>query len=78
MKDSANAQTPNRILADLPEADYLRLKPHLEPVKLFNGKIIYEIGGVIDYCYFPFNAMISLVKQMSDGKIFEVGLVGND
>jgi CRP-like cAMP-binding protein len=78
MKDSANAHVPNLVLADLPEADYLRLKPHLAPVKLIHGNVIYELGGVIDYCYFPFHAMISLVTQMSDGKIVEVGLVGND
>ena len=78
MPDSANAELPNQLLADLPEADYRLLQPHLEPVDLSPGKIIYEIGGVIDYCYFPYSAMVSLVTQMQDGKIVEVGLVGND
>ena len=68
----------NRILADLPDAEYQRLLPHVEPVELTHGKIIYEINGVIDYLYFPFSAMISLVTQMADGKIVEVGLIGND
>ena len=51
---------------------------HLEPVEMKHGQVIYEIGETIDYLYFPFNAMISLVTEMDDGKIVEVGLIGND
>ena len=68
----------NGILADLPDAEYQRLLPHLEPVELTHGKIIYQIDSVIEHCYFPYNAMISLVTEMADGKIVEVGLIGND
>jgi CRP-like cAMP-binding protein len=68
----------NKILAALPERDYQHLLVHLEPVELHNGQVLYEIGDTIEYLYFPFNAMISLVTQMEDGKIVEVGLIGND
>jgi CRP-like cAMP-binding protein len=68
----------NHILAALPADAYQRLLPHLEAVDLPSGKIIYEIDEPISYLYFPSNAMISLVTQMADGKIVEVGLVGND
>jgi hypothetical protein len=57
---------------------YQRLSPHLETVDLIHGKILYEIGGAIDYVYFPVYAVISLVTEMSDGKIVEVGIVGNE
>jgi len=50
----------------------------LEPVELPHGKILYETGGLIDYVYFPLKSMVSLVKQMADGKIIEVGLVGKE
>jgi CRP-like cAMP-binding protein len=40
--------------------------------------VIYEIDEPIKHLYFPLNAMISLVTEMADGKIIEVGLVGND
>jgi CRP-like cAMP-binding protein len=40
--------------------------------------VIYDIDEAIKSVYFPLNAMISLVTQMADGKIVEVGLVGND
>jgi CRP-like cAMP-binding protein len=68
----------NRILADLPEPEFQRIANHLEPVDLPSGKIIYEIDQPIDYVYFPFRAMVSLVTLMEDGKIVEVGLVGRD
>jgi CRP-like cAMP-binding protein len=72
------APIQNHILAHLPEKEYQRLLPHLETVDLPHGKILYEIGETIKHVYFPSNAMISLVTQMSDGKIVEVGLVGKD
>lgn len=68
----------NHILAALPKDDYERLLPHLEVVQLDHGQVLYEIDEVIGYLYFPSNAMISLVTQMADGKIVEVGIVGND
>jgi CRP-like cAMP-binding protein len=68
----------NRILAALPEDEYQRLLPDLEPVDLPSGKVLYEIDDTIDYLYFPSGALISLVTQMADGKIVEIGLVGND
>ncbi len=68
----------NRILAALTDEDYECLFPHLQYVDLVHGKVIYDINDSIEHIYFPLNAMISLVTQMTDGKIVEVGLVGND
>lgn len=68
----------NNILAALPPDQYQRILPHLEPFEFAHGRIIYEMDGPIDYLYFPFGAMVSLVTQMLDGKIIEVGLVGRD
>ena len=68
----------NRLLAALPEEFYQRLSPHLEPIALESGAVLYEMEAPIDYFYFPFDAVISLVTQMKDGRIVEVGLVGNE
>jgi CRP-like cAMP-binding protein len=68
----------NKILAALPADQYQRILPHLEPFEFWHGRVIYEMEGIIDYMYFPEGSLISLVTQMSDGKIIEVGLVGND
>lgn len=78
MSEPSPARVKNQILAALSDKDYQNLVPHLEPVDLRHGEVIYEIGDNIKYLYFPFNAMISLVTQMADGKIVEVGLIGND
>ena len=78
MSEPSPAPIKNKILAALPEKDYQRVLVHLEPVELNHGQVLYEIGETIDYLYFPFNAMISLVTEMEDGKIVEVGLIGND
>jgi CRP-like cAMP-binding protein len=43
-----------------------------------HGVVLYEMGQQVDYFYFPDNAVVSLVRQMLDGKIVEVGLVGNE
>ena len=36
------------------------------------------MGDRIDDVYFPFNALVSLVKGMADDKVVAVGLVGSD
>jgi len=71
-----NQSHENHILAALPREQYERLAPHLEPIELNHGQMLYEIDGAIDYVYFPVNAMVSLVSQLSDGSSVEVGVVG--
>lgn len=78
MSASSISTIKNRLLAALPENQYKRLLPHIEPFAFEHGKILYEIGEPIKYCYFPSDAVVSLVTQMEDGKIVEVGLVGHE
>lgn len=78
MPTFTNTATENHLLANLPREDYGRLLPHLEPVSLEHGQVLYEIEEPIDYFYFPLHAVISLVTQMEDGRIIEVALVGNE
>jgi CRP-like cAMP-binding protein len=66
----------NRILAALPPEEYERIAPHLETLPLHHGQILYETDGRINDVYFPINAMISLVSEMSDGTSVEVGVTG--
>ena len=72
------SKAQNHLLASLPEEDYQRLLPHLQQVELENAQVLYDIEELIDYFYFPHNAVVSLVTQMEDGKIVEVALVGNE
>ncbi|HEX8176467.1 MAG TPA: Crp/Fnr family transcriptional regulator [Pyrinomonadaceae bacterium] len=68
----------NRLLAALPQEEYERLRPYLEPVSFDLGEVIYESGEHLDYVYFPTTAIISLLYLMEDGSSAEMGLAGNE
>lgn len=78
MNEILRSKIKNRILASLSDEVLERVSPHLEPVDLTHGKILYDMNGPVTQVYFPNNAMVSLVTDMADGKVVEVGLVGND
>lgn len=68
----------NRLLALLPRAEYRRLLPHLELVRLAPGRIIYNVGDTVHHAFFPRSGMISLLSTTSDGRTVEVGMIGNE
>jgi CRP-like cAMP-binding protein len=68
----------NKILTGLPEAEFTRLVPLLEPVSLSAGERLVESGETARFIYFPENAVISCLADMQDGKSVEVAMVGND
>jgi CRP-like cAMP-binding protein len=78
MESTARATITNGILAALPPDEYQRILPHLEPFDFEVGRVLYELEGPIDYMYFPYRALVSLVREMADGKVIEVGMVGKD
>ena len=45
---SPHSPNQNHLLAALPAAEYERLAPHLEPVPMLLGDILYEPGDQID------------------------------
>jgi CRP-like cAMP-binding protein len=73
-------ETPNTpgnlLLASLSTEEYARVEPHLRPVVLTLGDIIYRREEVLEYVYFPITAVISLLNDLEDGTGVEVGLVG--
>lgn len=71
------SQSANRLLAALPESEYQRLKPHLFPVSLASGTILYNPTEKIDTLYLPENALVSLVHTLKDGATTEITLVGS-
>ncbi len=73
---SEQSRSANHLLAALPEEVYQRLEPHLSPVKLTLGTILYEPLAEIDTVYFPHNALISLVTTLENGSTTEIGIVG--
>lgn len=68
----------NRLLAALPHEEYERLTPHFEHVHLPQGKVISEVGDIVQYAYFPSDGIISLLSITEDGQTIEVAMVGNE
>ncbi len=73
-------QSPNQnhLLAALPTAEFERLAPHLEPVELLLGDVLYESGGLLQHVYFPTTAILSLHYVMENGSSSEIAGVGNE
>lgn len=80
MKAAPAAQVPetNRLLAVLPSAERERLFPHLEPIAMTLGDVVYESGSRQAYVYFPTSAIVSLLYVMEDGASAEIAIVGNE
>ena len=68
----------NRLLAALPLDVYERLYPHLKPVSLALGTVIYEAHDALSHVYFPTSAIVSLLYTMENGRSAEMGIVGCD
>lgn len=66
----------NKILTGLPDAEFARLMPLLEPAALYAGERLSEAGETARFIYFPENSVISCQADMRDGKGAEVGMVG--
>ena len=68
----------NQLLGALPEAEWARWQPHLEPVLMPLGKSLYESGAKLNHVYFPTTAIVSLLYVMEDGASAEIAVVGNE
>jgi len=68
----------NRLLAALPQAEWGRWLPHLEPVNMPLGKVLYESGSRLSHVYFPTTSIVSLLYVMEDGASAEIAVVGNE
>ena len=68
----------NHLLAALPAADYERLLPHLEPVTLPLGLVVFESGSKLRHLYFPASGIVSLLYAMEDGASTEIAVIGSE
>ncbi|PHM19050.1 MAG: Crp/Fnr family transcriptional regulator [Curvibacter sp. PD_MW3] len=60
----------------MPEAEWLRWLPQLEPVTLALGQVLYESGAKMAYVYFPTSAIVSLLHVLENGASAEIAVVG--
>jgi CRP-like cAMP-binding protein len=68
----------NQILAALPEAEWARWRPQMEPVDMPLGKVLYESGKTLAHLYFPTTAIVSLLYVMENGSSAEIAIVGRE
>ncbi|ESR24163.1 Crp/Fnr family transcriptional regulator [Lutibaculum baratangense] len=68
----------NRLLAAMRPEDLERLVPHLQPMEMTAGVILYEPEDLLDTAYFPYDAVISIVSVMRDGGVAEMATVGRE
>jgi CRP-like cAMP-binding protein len=62
----------------LTNADYERLRPHLQAVPLGYRKSLYEADKSIEFVWFIETGVGSLVNTMANGDAAEVGTIGNE
>jgi CRP-like cAMP-binding protein len=62
----------------LPDADYKRLLPHLEFMKLPFGRALHEAGGDLSFAYFPTDGIVAPLCVMTDGAATAVAITGNE
>jgi CRP-like cAMP-binding protein len=70
--------TENHLLTALPDAEWQRWLPQLEPVEMPLGQVLYESGGTLSHVYFPTTAIVSLLYVMENGASAEIAVVGNE
>jgi CRP-like cAMP-binding protein len=68
----------NRLLATLTSEDFRQLASHLEQVELPQGKVLAEEGESLSYTYFPDTAVVSLVRELQDGRVAEMATFGRE
>jgi CRP-like cAMP-binding protein len=78
MVNDPSSPRQNHLLEVLPPRAYERLAPHLEPVALRLGQVLYESGAQMQHVYFPTTAIVSLLYVTEDGHSAEIAVVGNE
>jgi CRP-like cAMP-binding protein len=68
----------NRLLAALPDPEWVQWQPLLEPVAMTLGEVLYEPGTTLSHVYFPTTSIVSLLYVMENGASAEIAVVGNE
>jgi CRP-like cAMP-binding protein len=68
----------NHLLAALPNPEWERWLPQLEPIEMPLGQVLYESGSTLSYVYFPTTSIVSLLYLLENGASAEIAVVGNE
>jgi len=69
---SLRRQSPNRLLAALPPAEYRNLEPKLRTIPLNHLLELQKAGEPVRQVYFPGSGVCSVTTIMQDGRMVEV------
>jgi CRP-like cAMP-binding protein len=72
------AQSRNKLLASLPQAEYQRILPLLRVVSFKHRLVLHKQGAAIVDVYFPGGGACSLTKTLDDGRTAEIATIGNE
>lgn len=75
----ARAERPgNRLLAALPRADFLRVRPHLRTIPVRARQVFHPQNQPVRDIVFPNGGVASLTTVMRNGDMVEVATVGDE
>jgi CRP-like cAMP-binding protein len=66
----------NKILLSVSDAEYRRIRPHLEFVELAQHSSLHEPGERVRFAYFLNSGLASIVVATQEGRGVEAGVVG--
>jgi len=68
----------NRLLAALPDAEWLRWHRQLEHREMALGQVLFASGMRLSHVYFPTTSIISLLYVRENGASAEIAVVGHE
>jgi CRP-like cAMP-binding protein len=68
----------NWLLQALGDPEWERLSPHLQPIAMPLGQVLFDSGAKPAHVYFPTTAIVSLLYVMENGASAEIAVVGNE
>ncbi len=68
----------NLILDAIPKSELQQLAPHLKPVELAVGDVLFDEGSEIDRFFFIDDGVVSLLGVMENGTTAEITVVGKE
>lgn len=69
----------NNLLRALRPADLALIQPHLEPVQVNAGDVLFEPGDDVRHAHFPCGpSLLSFVVMLEDGRGVETALIGRE
>ncbi len=71
-------ETQNRLLMALSRDGLEHLAPHLHPVRVRSGTVLYEPEAKLDWVYFPEKGLVSIISVMLSGSTAEAAVVGRE